>query len=46
MTGSGSALFALFENRQKALTAYELLKKEDKEIKAFLELGGENEKAE
>lgn len=45
MTGSGSALFALFENSEAAQKAYELLKKENKDIKAFLELGGENEKA-
>lgn len=45
MTGSGSALFALFENNKKALAAYELMQKENKDIKSFLELGGENEKA-
>ncbi len=39
MTGSGSALFALFENSKKASNAYEQIKK-DKDVKAFLELRG------
>ena len=40
MTGSGSALFALFKKDEDALKVKKLLETEDKSLKLFFEAGG------
>lgn len=42
MTGSGSALFALFRNEEDALKAKEILETQDNSLRLFFEAGGYN----